>query len=274
MTRKSVGLLSMAVACAAVVSISASSCDNSNPATPGTSQNNGGKGPRVLDGPCGGNIGSTDCGIGPSAVSYDEGGNMRVSNMNGAGTGVRSVFAAPINYWNASVDVEFPPGGNGFLTYSAQDATGSTQAQMTISQAAGGGYMVRPAFTSSPGGGTQSYDIQILDARGNVVASQPEVPLTQATMMMPNGPTFPPSQPGWGVTTPTAQCIWSIRLASGASWVLPNGTAATGTTLKMTERNSLGVYPYVQSGIIVSTGVATSYTQRSASGVQVAQQAS
>src|ERR1041384_5392431 len=114
MTRKSIGLFSMAIACAAAISISASSCDN-NPTTPGNSKNNGGvKGPQVLDGDCLSAIGAQDCGVGEARVSYDENGNMQVSNMNES-SGINSVFAQPINLWHASIDADFPRSGNGSL---------------------------------------------------------------------------------------------------------------------------------------------------------------
>ncbi len=269
MTTKSIGLLSMAVACATAISISASSCDN-NPTTPGgKSPISGGKGPQVLDGNCGGDIASRNCGVGKSSIRYDEEGNMQVSNMDDPSSGVNSVFADPINYWHASVEAEFPADGSGSLSYSAQDGKGNTQARMDITQKDGETYEVRPTFTSNEDGGTPYYDVQILDDRGGIVARQDDVDISQSVAMRPdrNIP-LPPTQPGWGVFAATSQCIWSLQTATAVQWTLPNGITATGVKVKMTEKNSQGFYPYIQSGNILTNGVVASYTVKSASGVQ------
>ena len=264
MTRKSIGLLSMAVACATAISISASSCDN-NPTTPSNGKNSGIKGPQVLDGDCLSAIGARDCGVGEARVSYDENGNMQVSNMNES-SGINSVFAQPINLWHASVEAEFPQSGNGSLTYAAQDVDGNTQAQVDIVQKDSRDYVILPTFTSPPEGGKPFYDVQILDDKGNVIASQEAVNIKEPVVVRPDCE-LKLQTVSWNVYQVSSQCIWRIIMnpCCKIQWILPDGTVVNGSQIKLTERNEKGFYVYLQTNNILTTGTTASYNVSTAS---------
>ncbi len=271
MTRKSIGLFTLAIACATALSISASSCDNSNnPATPGD-KNNGGKGPQVLDGPCLGTVAVTDCPTGNASLQYDENGNLRVAGMSER-SGVNCTFASPINVWHAVVDASFPASGNGSLLYSAQDDQGNVEASLAIRQQSSTSFSILPTYTSAPGGGTPSYDAVIL-SNGNVVgtrtgldATTPVVFNSDATCVVD---LFKAAQASWDVYQVNSQCTWKLKLQPCCRLVfrLPDGSTYTGDEIKLIERNSNGVYVYLKTKNIFTTGNVASYAVKAASAI-------
>ena len=272
MTRKSIGLLSMAVACAAIISISASSCDN-NPTTPGN-QNTNGKTPQVLDGECVGTVAVTDCGVGKATVAYDEDGYLTVSGMRDPGkSGVNCRFSLPINVWNANIRVRFPDDGTGSLSYTAQDDQGNTEARLDIAQV-NGQYQLLPTFTSPPEGGKASYDVAILDNDGNVVASQiaidPKKPIVAQSDCDIRLNTFQGAS--WSVYQINSQCIWKVLTnpCCRVRWILPNGTIADGTKIQFRERNEKGLYVYLETKNIFTSGNVLNYNVLSASAIKTA----
>jgi len=269
MTRKSIGLFTLAIACATVLSISASSCDNSNnPATPGD-KNNSGKGPQVLDGPCLGTVAVTDCPTGNATAAYDENGDLRVYGMSDR-SGINCTFASPINVWKASITPTFPASGNGSLSYSAQDDAGNVEASLAIRQAGTTGFTILPTYTSAPGGGNPSYDAVIYSKGvqvGRVDAINPTTPVVLNTDCVLD--VFKVAQLSWDVYQINSQCEWKLKLQACCRLVfrLPDGTTYTGDEIKLIERNSNGVYVYLKTKNILTTGNVATYAVHAASAI-------
>jgi hypothetical protein len=274
MKAKSISLLSMATLFAVALSMSVSSCDNNSPTTPdGKGNNNGGKTPQVLDGPCVGTVAVTDCPAGTASVRYDEDGYLGVANMTIPDrNGVNCTFASPINVWNANIDVAFPTSGNGSLSYTAQDDRGTVEARLDIKQEQDR-ISVRPTFTSPPEGGKVSYDVKIYDDNGNLKASQNAIDITKPVYAVPQCSLKLITAAGWSVYQVNSQCIWKVLTnpCCRVTWVLPNGTIADGSKITLTERNEKGIYVYLETKNIFTSGNVATYTVKSASAIRTAQ---
>ena len=188
MTRKSFGMLSVALVCATAMSISISSCDSNNtPTTPGS--NGGvdrGKGPQTLGNDTRTLVEITEAPVGGVTFSYNEDGDLKVAGLNGAaGNAVSCAFAKPINVWHAAVDAKFTEAA-GSLTIDARDDAGNVETAVTIqSSPDGSSYVTYPTFTSHPDGGAPLYDVYVYN-NGQLVGSQLSVAATQAPGFLPS----------------------------------------------------------------------------------------
>jgi hypothetical protein len=260
MRLKSIGLLSAAIACVTAISVSISSCDsNKGPVTPGSHGGvDQGKNPRVLNDLCKSSIGFTECGSGEASVDYDDDGNASISNLSTSGSSVTYTFDQPGNLWHSAVNVSFPTTG-GSLSYEAQDAAGNTQAKVDL-KASGNGYDVYPTFTSSADAGTPQYDAYILN-NGTVVGQQLSIDSKDVIRINPLC-TLVVKTTGWNVFQLNSQCIWKLTFDPCCliEFQLPDGTIVNGNQIKFVERNSAGLYIYLQTSRIILSGSVATYT--------------
>jgi len=265
----SMGAIAMAIACAAIVSISTSSCDTT-PTTPGSiGRNTGSKTPEVLDGNCMGTVAINNCGVGGAEVGYDENGFLQATGMTGLdGNGVNARFDRPVNIWNAKIHVGFPDAGA--LSYTSEDDQGNMQARLDIARQ-GAQYRFRPTFISPPNGGKSSYDIQIFDKSGNVVTRLNAIDPKESIIASPECDiqADPIEGAGWSAYEPTTQGIWKVAMNNSCmiQWTLPNGNVVKGSTISFRERNERGFYIYSSTSNIFTSGNLSSYAVQIASAV-------
>lgn len=274
MKLKSIGLLSLAITCVTALGLTISSCDNnsSSPTTPGNGGVDQGKGPQALDGPCNVSTGISNCPTGQAAVSYNAEGDevftgLTTTTAPNPGT-VNCTFSNPANVWRGSLDVTFAATG-GSLTYESKDAGGIIEASVTLqSAAAGGNYTILPTFTSPPGAGLPQYDAIILDNNDVEVGRQNAISATQAVSIIPSQTcTLKVTSAGWDVYQVNAQCAWKFGFNPCCTYTfqLPNGTLIPGNKIRLVERNSNGVYVYLLTSKITTSGNVATYNLKSAS---------
>ncbi len=263
------GAILITIACAAVVSISTSSCDTT-PTTPSAARpGSGNKSPEVLDGNCAGTVAITNCGVGGAQVEYDEVGHLQATGMTDPDeSGINARFARPVNIWNAKIHVGFPD--NGALSYTAEDDQGNIQARLDIAQQSGQ-YRFRPTFVSPPNGGKSSYDVQIFDKNGNVVARVNAIDPAESILAVPECDiqADPIEEAGWSAYQPTTQGIWTVVMNTSCmiQWRLPDGKTVKGNAISVRERNERGFYTYSSTSNIFTSGNLSRYTVQIASAI-------
>ncbi len=180
-------------------------------------------------------------------------------------------FERAINIWNADIRAAFPEDGTGSLSYTAQDDQGNTEARLDIAQNADG-YAVLPTFTSPPEGGRTSYDVRVFDNNGTVVASlnaiDPKTPVIAQSDC--DIRITPINGAGWSVFQANSQCVWKVLTnpCCRVRWILPDGSVADGSKIEFRERNEKGLYVYLETKNIFTSGNVSTYTVRSASAIR------
>ena len=269
MTRKSVGLLAIAITFATITGLGVSSCDSNN--TPTSTGTNGGgvdrsKTPQVLEGNSNVSYGITNTPNGAATVGYNDDGAEVFNGLNGvAGNSVDCIFGTQANVWRGTGDIDFPQVG-GTLTYASKDADGNVEAQVDLAEQ-GGRYKVFPTFTSAPGAGEAQYDAIIYN-NGTEVGRQDAIAATNVVWINPNAAcTLKVTLIGWDVYQVNAQCAWRFGLNPCCTYQfqLPNGQIINGNSIKLVERNSNGVYVYTQTKKITTSGNVANYTLTAAS---------
>lgn len=267
MKQTSIGLIAVAFAALAFMTISLSSCENSDmPTVANSSGGTGhGKGPRVLGDNCKTSVEITDCPNGGVTLEYNDDGDLVANGLDGAASNtIDCNFGSAINVWRAAIDVEFPETG-GSLTYEAKDANGNTEASADFKYN-NGAYEVNPTFTSAADAGDPQYDAVVYDGATEV---------GRANALDPNKPIRVLTQDcvvrifsiGWDVYQVNAQCAFTFGLDPCCKYTfeLPDRTKLDGNRIKLIERNSRGVYVYLQTSTITTSGKVANYAIKSAS---------
>jgi len=268
MTRKSIGLLSVAIACAAAVSISISSCNSNStsPTTPGNGGVDRSKNPQVLGDGALAQVGSSTAGAAGTSVHYDDNAYLTATGP-ASGFDVTTTFDSPINTYRAAIDATFP-GTGGSLTYAAQDDGGTEQARLSLASQ-NGVYQVYPTFTSHPdqGEGTPQYQVTFYDNNGQTCGPFTLRAADRITIIGDQSCIVKAGYVGWQAITVTGQCAFTLTLDPCCTYTfqLPDGTTCTGNIVKFTELNDKGVYVYIQTRSIRTTGTTTTYAVKSQS---------
>jgi len=210
MKRKSLGLLSIIVACAAAASITIASCDNNATDPPNPGKGGGGKTPEVMAQSV-----SVDLnGIGGTIVTdVPDIGDLDVTNFNAGGT--RSKFLGQATTWSQSVDGNWPASGNGGVNLVASTPDGQAST-LTIGQE-GDGLIVTPTFS---GGSEPEYRLALYN-NTDIVATIP-VPVGQPLIFYPYYPYYYPCcwirRWGFGIHPWWGYCYWNLYWGPCCWW--------------------------------------------------------